>query len=178
VGVLVLVFRVSDGGLERKLVLVFLFLFSCCLRWLLARTSRADTYEPSMRHGRRDATKDQASQSAISFSLVLNNPRISTNKSSHTRASYSPSPYSSCHQVNINNLLMLVDVDIAIDIERPPVYSHNLDFRHRRPRCGEMSHPGFGACHTPTPTKSNLKPNPTQPSKGELTLPPPHSTTY
>ena len=59
-GVGVLVFRVSDGGLERKLVLVFLFLFSCCLRWLLARTSRADTYEPSMRHGRRDATKDQS----------------------------------------------------------------------------------------------------------------------
>jgi hypothetical protein len=107
-GVGVLVFRVSDGGLERKLVLVFLFLFSCCLRWLLARTSRADTYEPSMRHGRREATKDQASQSAISFSLVLNNPRMSTNKSSHTRASYSPSPYSSCHQVNINNLLMLL----------------------------------------------------------------------
>ena len=63
----VLVFRVSDGGLERKLVLVLLFLFSCCLRWLLARTSRADTYEPSMRHGRRDATKDQSESISNQF---------------------------------------------------------------------------------------------------------------
>lgn len=63
----VLVFRVSDGGLERKLVLVFLFLFSCCLRREESASStdqpRADTYESSTRHATKYQSESISNQS-------------------------------------------------------------------------------------------------------------------